>query len=227
MTDLTNQHIAEIYDSIEMLDDKSIIELIENRASLNNLLAQADSSPCSRPYDLEYYYDNFNYVLSEELLQFNNRLRDLCVNTVKNLTDIVSRLPVDQIDTLYREIDPICKEIFELQKRFSEQFIYHDTEINCSIDTTKIKNNLKLKKLAEICSEQVITHKDKISAIIRNNPYSTRYTLAVVETIAPVIAQRYEGLDAFLIVATLTIMCRVGIDKYIDGILRDIPENQY
>ena len=71
--------------------------------------------------------------------------------------------------------------------------------------------------LFKICLNAIWQYGDKIKKIIKKNPNYTKYTLEIIQLIAPVIAQKYAGIPALSIVGAITLLCKQGISNFLDS----------
>ena len=66
-----------------------------------------------------------------------------------------------------------------------------------------------------ICRGAINKFQENIKDILRKNAKTTNYTLEIIQLLAPAIAQQFGGLSSMAIVGSITILCKQGIQNYI------------
>ena len=79
------------------------------------------------------------------------------------------------------------------------------------------KNREPSQKLSDICQEYARYLSSEIKTIIKNNPQKTNFTLNIIQLLAPAIAQQYSGITAMALIGSITLLCRQGIENYINS----------
>ena len=188
----TKLRIAYLYNQIKDQDDTSLRSLIEA-----NLSSESDY----RLYSFKEIYAQFFQIIKESSSEYE--IED-------KIYSWTSKLP---------DSDELTRRILEYKEHLKKDRTDYSESAFCYY----IKGfNEKIQSLSDICCEYVKHFSTEISNIPINHPNYTSFTLDVIQIVAPAIAQQYSGLPLMSVVAALTVMCRRGIMKYINGELRDI-----
>lgn len=70
--------------------------------------------------------------------------------------------------------------------------------------------------LPKLCAKEIYRYKDTILKIIHDNPNSTKSALEIINFIAPVITSKYSGIPICLVVGSITLLIKRGIEIFLD-----------
>lgn len=70
-------------------------------------------------------------------------------------------------------------------------------------------------ELETICKDTIKKNSSTIKEILQKHPNYTNYVIDIIMLLAPAIAQQYLGISAMAIVGSITIICKQGINAYL------------
>lgn len=206
--------LNELYAQIEPLSTDSIVSIIEGS------LVDTNCTILSNPYSeveskLKELGEQFEYKLNVVIKEHLNEIKELYETTPE----------------YYYKFEDFANAINQIKKYLDSCY----AQCKLSIDSTNVSTKTesystsspdrivkKIISLSDICCRRVRELGNQITQIVQNNPNYTEYSLDVISIVAPSIAQQYGGIPMMAIVAALTVMCRKGIMKYVNGELHDI-----
>ena len=176
------------YSLEKYLKKQKIESLVDEYSELLKIQQDSKDRLIINYYEIE---DNYNRI--EKLLSY-------CIQQTQILNDLLylhhKRSNVSLDSNLF-----IHKSDFRLDSRYNEKYNDPDAPI----------------VLFKICLNAIWQYGDKIKKIIKKNPNYTKYTLEIIQLIAPVIAQKYAGIPALSIVGAITLLCKQGINNFLDS----------
>ncbi len=66
-----------------------------------------------------------------------------------------------------------------------------------------------------ICKDSIKNNSSSIKQILQKHPNYTNYVIDIIMLLAPAIAQQYIGIPGIAIVGSITILCKQGIQAYL------------
>ena len=70
-------------------------------------------------------------------------------------------------------------------------------------------------EVEDICKDSIKNNSSTIKQILQKHPYYTNWVIEIVMLLAPAIAQQYIGIPGLAIVGSITILCKQGIQAYL------------
>ena len=70
-------------------------------------------------------------------------------------------------------------------------------------------------EVEDICKDSIKNNSSTIKQILQKHPHYTNYVIDIIMLLAPAIAQQYIGIPGIAIVGSITILCKQGIQAYL------------
>ena len=70
-------------------------------------------------------------------------------------------------------------------------------------------------EVEDICKDSIKNNSSTIKQILQKHPHYTNYVIDIIMLLAPAIAQQYIGISGIAIVGSITILCKQGIQAYL------------
>ena len=70
-------------------------------------------------------------------------------------------------------------------------------------------------EVEDICKDSIKNNSSTIKQILQKHPNYTNYVIDIIMLLAPAIAQQYIGIPGIAIVGSITILCKQGIQAYL------------
>ena len=70
-------------------------------------------------------------------------------------------------------------------------------------------------EVEDICKDSIKNNSSTIKQILQKHPHYTNYVIDIIMLLAPAIAQQYIGISGLAIVGSITILCKQGIQAYL------------
>lgn len=81
--------------------------------------------------------------------------------------------------------------------------------------STALDTERQQEELETICKDTIKKNSSTIKEILQKHPNFTNYVIDIIMLLAPAIAQQYLGISAMAIVGSITIICKQGINAYL------------
>lgn len=78
-----------------------------------------------------------------------------------------------------------------------------------------VRSTPSLEDVESICKDSIKNNSSSIKQILQKHPNYTNYVIDIIMLLAPAIAQQYIGIPGIAIVGSITILCKQGIQAYL------------
>ena len=144
-------------------------------------------------------------MTQSEALEYYKRIEDFNTQEIRNLVEKELRPSLNQtvagaaMDMIGRIADALLgAPIAALAESASGHTLTHTPE-----------------EVEDICKNSIKNNSSTIKQILQKHPHYTNYVIDIIMLLAPAIAQQYIGIPGLAIVGSITILCKQGIQAYL------------